>query len=235
MKTSKAVVTGLTVLVIGVAVGVWTAAVGVSPTIYVVRDREEYTQLLWNEHDAYLFIGIGHSGWSGSPIRFAWELLRNMAGLSSPSDRRKHDMMIIHIAENNVNTQVISDAQPSVYYVFENRIYGVFRGELSVLTGQAFKPVPDGERQQLEARSHAFGVYDNVAGWSNRLNLLGRPAGTHSVHITDDVALVALIERAGAVRKRLALQGPNIAARALFEITEESRSVSRDEYESIFE
>lgn len=216
------------------AVGLSAAACTKS---YVVWEHAQRSQLLWGHDEAYLFIGVGRSGWSGDSAASGWQAVRNAIGLSTRSAHKRNAMIIVHITTQGITQRRLEDAIASSYYPFENRIYGVHNGTLSKWTGEVFVPISKEEERRFEARQAAYGPYDNVAGWSNRVNLLGRPPGVYQFPLTiGDVQIVitATVEGESPRRRRLDIRVPGKPIVTILDISDGPRHVSLAEYQKMF-
>ena len=68
-------------------------AISIAPAgfqTYVVRDHQTMTQLLWNRDKAYLVVGMRRDGWSGSPLDYAWQVVRGAIGVPFSIQRIKN-------------------------------------------------------------------------------------------------------------------------------------------------
>jgi hypothetical protein len=154
------------VLLAGLVISIVTASLG---TTYWVGTKTTRSQLLWNDEEAYLFVGARSTGWRFSYLRLLGELALALLQTSTPPHESRPHIEMFKINSLGVERYLLEkrDVVWPSFTVFQGRIH---YGMLRQWTGSQFEPVtPDQQRRYLEAHiSEPNGDYSNVNGWSNR-------------------------------------------------------------------
>jgi hypothetical protein len=143
--------------------------------VYVNLEDSGITAL-WNDNEAYFFIGTRSIGHRVNLLRFPWFLAKNYLGAIEDQDDLRGSSDAIHVTSSDVEHHVvkIEDRGPGsgadMYTPLENRIYVNYPtlGGLSRWTGDHFESVTQEDRQRLDGINHLTnGDIDHGAnGWS---------------------------------------------------------------------
>jgi hypothetical protein len=202
---------------------------------HIVWERETITQLLWNEHEAYLMIGMRRTGWWGNYAQLAWYAALNYFRIGTPARDTYNWVTVMRCTGDGVEQHLVPG--PTIpTYVYENRVYGRYQGTLAKWTGTFFERISEGEEKRVEAGRSPMGEFSAFNGWSKRLNILSGPAGESEYPLRlggQTMAMKLVIDRQGATKKTIYLNRPGQPPQKMWELDERAQYVTWDEYNAL--
>lgn len=229
-RLSIVVIAFVIVVVFGVAA--FTAApVNI---VYVVRDHQTTTQLLWNSGQAYLIAGVRRDGWSGSQANYIWQIIRGAFGGPFQFSESRTWVTVAQIVKGEVKKSVDDSATFHVMRPFDGEIY-TQSGPVRKWNGREFERVSEAEATRYKAKQSDGEVsYSDVDGWSSRINLLNRGKGRfeYPLDLYGGKAVV-ISDTSNAPYATLKVEIAGRGSVDVFAVDESFRSVSADEYATL--
>ncbi len=236
---------------IGIAILVAAFLAAATFKIYAIREGAGGLAI-WNQTEAYIFIGVGRIGDRSSYFWFPWILFKEhvlggFAGAVERNDGRAF-LVVIHITSTGVERHVVAledpvngepGTDPSKYTPINGRIYATCPKGLYGLcwwAGDHFEKASEEERRRFDGISRlTTGDFENDAdGWSRRgFGGANPPYGTLEVGVGDQFKLlmnVVKVEGTDLGTMSIDLQRPGRAAERIGAFEAREGSVSRAEY-----
>jgi hypothetical protein len=218
---------------IGLLLAIVLAAAGLSVTRNLVWEQELGTQLLWSKKDAYFFAARRRDGWSGNLLAYAWELSRNVAGLSR---RPTHSLKWLEVTEFSLAHSarfVVPDTATLPLGVSADEIYAAFNGPMSKWQHGKFVEATDDEKTRLFATFRG-GPFRDVDGWSREVNIVRRTSGNSTLTLQlDGHPITISIVRDEYRRSAVLDRGPNDKV-TLIDLNTARAEVDRVRYDKLF-
>ncbi len=133
-------------------------------------------QVLYNNKEAYFFIGSDTLGWHFSWIWYPFVMLMGRAGYIHPPDDNRGVLYVIRVTSAGVERYVVEQTNrspgsgPGWYTPIEGRIWAHYPaiGGLCWWAGNHFEPATQEERQRIDPfKDLKSGYFKNQNGWSN--------------------------------------------------------------------
>jgi len=133
-------------------------------------------QLLWNDDDAYIFIGLADRGYRLSYLRYAAESIREEFpfGATSPTDEN-FSLLVLHVTPSSIDRYSIAnfrlgEIEPSAGALY---VSNLMTSKTVRWAATHFEDQTPDEQKQLQDLSRQGGLpsgpqYDNIQGWSKR-------------------------------------------------------------------
>lgn len=227
----KAAITSGGVVALLLLATVWSER-SATARVSVIREHQTTTQLVWNERQAYLFVGMKRDGWSGPPLEYLWYVIQGLVGRSFRFDESRQWLVAVELNTSGVS-RVVQDGE-TFHFVkpFQGQIYKAF-GQVQRWTNDGFQVVPEAEASRFNSMKANVGVaYSDRDGWSSRVNLLNQGAGRFEYPLTlDGVRMVLVADRTVLHHPRLLVQIAEGPDAVLLTVDERLKTVRVEEYE----
>jgi hypothetical protein len=221
---------------ITLSVLVLMAGLGMRPR-YLVWNKITVSDVLWNDRACYIFIGQSTLGFRANTYRLWWSYLREALGDPTLATHKKERLIVLQIMPAGDSKHEFL-FPPRIFNVVHNAIVAALDESPHYLRWDPDKKqfvTSDVDRQMVAA---AFkGVeFDNVDGWSKRVNVLlfGTSRQKELPLSLGPTPLTLVFEKRDAVRT-IAIIRPGIAPRSLVAIDQADRLVFRKEFEHLFD
>jgi hypothetical protein len=145
---------------VGLATGVvLVAAAFIASIVGKVYFIQEYSggQLLWNNDQAYLFIGIGQDGWRVSYLEYPWMIFKEYVRVGVPRDDEHGVLTVIRITPSAIERHTVNQNKdpgmgadlftPSGDHVYANC---PFLGGLCVWAGDHFARASEEDQRKFD-------------------------------------------------------------------------------------
>jgi len=230
------------IVVIMAAVIVSTLA---SLRTYHVREGATGT-LLWNSHEAYLFVNTFQYGYNLSYLGYLGEVVKGIFPFGATSPEKKHfRMIVVHIsAEANDRNLIDNFHVGSPPFGVGQNVYAAdLNAETGPLkwSGTHFEPMTPEEQSQVSDAHNGGGIptspsYDNIGGWSRRMLDLVSSENDTKITIEIDGKQLALLVHSGARDHEAYIEvtRPGHPQDRTWQLNEGSQRVSKATYKQIF-
>jgi hypothetical protein len=222
--------------------------------VYYVRD-ESNGSLLWNDKEAYAFIGVGEYGYNFSYLGWLREGIKEIFpfGASAPNDKHYY-LEVLRITPQKIQRSSVDNfylgSPPSA---FGQNIYGG-----SLLDAHAgpmkwsethFEALSPKEQAELQNANYAGELptspsYNNIGGWSRRMvgGEVVRESPTVSLEKDARVAIeldgtpLTFVMNSGFISReaRIDLARPGTPTAIIWQLNENARRVSKGTYKQTF-
>jgi hypothetical protein len=128
-----------------------------------VTHKEGNAALLWNDHEAYLFIPSGRLGYERSPVRFVGERIAARFGIM-PTETR-NDLMIVRFGDSVVERNTMTNVTTTEWRVVDGQLYTLANGSLVRLAGTRFEAASPADLRRFDAAD----APTNETGWFSEL------------------------------------------------------------------
>lgn len=218
------------------AVGLLACSVAAASPKHVAWADETGTQLLWSADEAYIVIHMRQSGWHGSVLSQLWQAFRNFVG--APTAIRDSVESVVVFSYSNVGLQreEVRGVTTSPFRPLGGQLYTSVNGRRARWTGSGFEPARAEEVKELESAALLVGDYDDVGGWSNRMNLLywGQAGTRHRLGIAGHQVELRVEAPSGFREKRLILVIENEAPREIWSLDSRTQELTDEQYAAVF-
>lgn len=220
----------LSLLLVVAAVGATSSAVAAK---HVVRDHETVSQLLWNQHRAYLIVGMRRDAWSGSQAEYLWQVVKGLAGGAFNFQQSRQWLVLATIDANSVS-RVVQDGETFQFIgPFEGKIYDLY-GPIRKWTGQRFEQVSETEAARFKAAKRSGEMsYSNLDGWSSRISLLNQGNGQFEYPLVLGGTSVTVIADKNSQRATLRVVGAQREPVEIISVDERFRTVGPEDYNAL--
>ena len=204
----------------------------------VVSTHEAETQLVWDDHEAYLVIGTITIGWSGTHLEAGWQVIRNwLTWMIVPVSDRKGSITILRVAGHKVEEHTVSGMVGPQCSCRLRTLYCLAKGDWAIWTGTGFQRLTKSELAQLNPATLPLGDFRDVEGCSKLRGVLSRQAEVSGVTVELDgvrVLITATNEQLGKDWKSIDVTWPESPAVRVWHIDSRPRPVSAVEYQAQF-
>lgn len=196
----------------------------------ILWQGEVATNLLWNERQAYLFVGTRTSGWQGHSVSWLRQVVRNYFFASTQVQSTVFSTTVFKIRADAVERMDLSGAKANRLLVANSSIYGSSPDGMFLWTGDTFAKLSRGDAETIRATSPPAPPYDSVDGWSHRSGLLN--GGEGIIHIVLDGRPLTLETASQGFLRRITISRQDRPTETLLEIDGRPQYVDRDTYAS---
>jgi hypothetical protein len=206
--------------------------------LYIVGDSAQDDVLLWNQDQAYLFIGWGRSGYHFTGFEYLFAHIPAYFGIPRTVDDNRLSIIVFRITPTAIERYVAEPYQMYRgflgYFPRGDTIYAYDGGAtLWKWAGARFETVTPEEQRGLALELSSQGDYTNVDGWSSRHSLTARPTKSEIEVQGKPVALFTKVKDSGReVTVEVRLAGGKL--QRILQTTRAWHLVSKSEYEEIF-
>lgn len=207
-----------------------------SVNIYYVRSGAD-GDLLWNAHEAYLFLKVYRLGWRLTYLQYFGEALKRLFGVATPFVDKRASTIVVRLSPEVVEDYAVEDPSFDIYTPYERSIYANHEGELWKWSATHFEPASTEEQQVFKSAQHSFAPdFDNVNGWSKRCCVLSRGSGSFKFDVSVGGKMFSLVaNRTASNRVSIDLVRAGQVPQTIWYLDEKQHNVSNGEYEKLFE
>jgi hypothetical protein len=211
--------------------------------VYVVRD-DGGAYLLWNGHDADLFVCNSPRGFRISYLRYPWVILEQYLNAPPLPDNEKMSAAVIHVTSSAVERYDLDVPEgsipPSIQTPIAGEIYANCEGSLCKWAGTHFEPASEEERRRLDGLDRL--IPNDIDGGANRWSKRSIGYALHdyqfSVGLGQDVTLKAELtntQKAAYSKSSVYVLRTGKAPQRIWYLDGYPKSVSRAEYNQLFQ
>lgn len=214
---------------IGIAMAVLIAGFlgfAVTRPLFLVQDKANGAQLLWNGHEAYLLVGKTRMGWATTPLGVGADVALSLVGGWPGPDTERAEVQLAHVTGDGVDVTTLRNRKLGFYTVFEGHLH---EGPTLVWQGTAFVAVPDDEADRWVAAMQHYDQRDSGGEWASIQNVVDA-AVLKPVPLDIDGKHFDLVARRDRETLILGVVGPDKTIKTLWMARTGLRSVSSSEY-----
>jgi hypothetical protein len=150
---------------------------------HLVWEQAKLAELIWNRDEAHLFIVVSNIGWSGNELQWRAQIAKSYLGARTMISEERRSVVVVKVTPTAIEKVRAQDTSVSSYYVFENRIYGVYQtgpyaGSVATWVDGRFKRAPEEEQVRFTAWKRPCDLpgceFTDRDGWSYRCCVLSR-------------------------------------------------------------
>jgi len=206
------------------------AAVAVLRTmrLYYVVDANNDGQFLWNDREAYLFIGRTQLGWRMNGFDFLYGLTANYAGTVLPVSNKHPSVTVMRYSSAGLEMQTFDNRALGQYIAVENTIYD---GMVGRWKGSGFQPTSHAEYERL---GEAMRTGLTMVGWQESPHILHRAEPETRFEMTIAGRRIAWVVKRRDELREIILEGADAPVEPVWHVDSRSQRLSRDAYERRF-
>jgi hypothetical protein len=199
--------------------------------MYSIRAVDNEAKLLWNDREAFIFVGMSELGMRETSAQLATEAVYNLLGAVRGTDDTRRSVLAIHYTSSGLEKHLLPDVQISEYIGFGNHVYNL-RGER--WSGARFEKATGEESERLHAEMRGRDLTHPADGWSYRMGVLHGPElEAHFPMYIGGESIELVVQRYGRNRS-IQLRRPNQPPQELWHLDEQRKWVDKQEYERHF-
>ena len=205
--------------------------------VNIVKDEKSIGLALWNNDEAYFFVGTATLGYRARVIDYPLEFLRGYFHAPTPASDNASALAIIRVTPAGIER---FEPGPHVFLSnvtpLSNRIYADCGAGPCIWTGTEFQSISQEEVKEIGGKSRLTrDDFSNVDGWSRR-RFRSWPVEDHrqpyafSLVLNDGTKLTV----SGGSPVSIELQRPGRPVENVWYRKQDTRRVSLEEYERTF-
>jgi hypothetical protein len=207
-----------------------------SPRYHTLWMYEAGTQLLWSSNEAYIVMHMQRFGWHGSVLGWFWQIFRNFAGGQTETRDSDNSVVVFNYSSAGLQRAEVRGVTTSPFRPLSGNLYTSVNGCRVRWTGSGFEPARAEEVKELQSAALLVGDYDDVGGWSNRMNLLhwGQAGTRHRLAVAGRHVEIRVEAPSGFRDKRLAIVIENEAPREIWSVDSRPQQLTEKQYAAAF-